>query len=168
VGSELLRGRFEERSFLGLLGLTVLVEESDADESEASLILVVWRDLRITSRSTPELMELGVPVVGCSGTMVRRRGLDFRGLEARLRRSKCSTRALDKRLRLPLSMLRSKIAKAAETVVVRCLYITGAERVRLEGFLRSLRLTAVVAPDGSREVVVGFATRGTWRKPEHD
>jgi len=164
----LLRGRFEERCFLGFLGFTVLVEESDADESEASRIGVIWRDLRMSSRGTPEWLELGVPVVGCSGMTFRRRGLEIRGLEGRLRRSKCSTRRLDKRLRLAISTLRSKIAKAAETVVVRCLYITGAERVRLKHSLRSLRLIAVVAPDGRRGVVVGLATRGTWRKPEHD
>ena len=81
VGSELLRGRFEERCFLGFLGLTVLAEESDADESEASLIVVIWRDLRISSKGMPDLLGLGLPVVGCSGTTVRRRGLEVRGLE---------------------------------------------------------------------------------------
>lgn len=120
MGSELLRGRFEERrfrGFLGFLGLTVLVEEPDANESEASLIVVIWRDLRISSKGMPELLELGVPVVGCSGTMLR----------------------------------------------------FGAERVcRRVCLKRPLRLIAVVTPDGSLEIVVGFATRGTWREPEHD
>lgn len=92
--------------------------------------------------------------------MIRRRGL---GLEVRC--SMRSPRRLDKRLRLPISMLRSNIAKAAETVVARCLYITGAVRVRREC---SLRLTAVVAPDGSLELVVGFAPQGMLCEPEHD
>lgn len=151
MGSELLRGRFEERCLLDFLGFTVLEEDSDADESEASLIVVIWRDLRISSKGTPEL-DPGVPTVGCSRTTVRRMGL---GLEVRF--SMCSTRRLDSRLLLAISPLRSNISSVAETVVVRCLYITGAVRVRLERSLRSLRLTAVVTPDGRLEVVLGLA-----------
>lgn len=154
---------FDERGFLDFMGF---VDESDEDESEASLTLVIWRDLRISSIGTPDILEeLGVPELGCSGTVV-----SWSGLELRLRCPPCITRALDSRLWLATLTLRSKMARAALTLTVwraRALRNPAGRPIqcgelwfRLE---RSLRLTAVVEPEGNRDVVVGFPTDDVLR-----
>lgn len=135
------------------------MEESNPgeSESEALLILVIWRDLRISSRGTLELLELGVLEAGCSGTMFRQSML-----ELRLRCLLCIVPAQDKRHRLAISIFCPRVKKAADTL---CVQRLGAVRA---GLKRSLRPTAVVTPDGSWKILVAFATRGVLREAAYD